>query len=268
MLCQMLSKAQPCLTGVTVGIGPVYAELAILAARCFEHWTGARAVVLGAGELARSQVEHPAALRLQLFEFTNSDDVVYFDADWLCVGPWSPLPDPNSHTLCACRDFVLTSEWPDQRYAFHSASFLEAPDETGVLDPADALREDYIAEVKRFAGLCTPPTRWINTGLMVLRREAHSALLTAALENYRGAVGHHPLYFEQPAFNKAVEMLDIPCRLLARKFNVLAARPAKWPATVVGVHIKPKRHREFLDAIRLRTITNPDDVRRYFCETE
>jgi len=256
------------ITGVTVGIGPVYEELARLAACCFEQWTGAPALVLGARELASSQVDHPAGLRLQVFDYTSADIVVYFDADWFCLGPWSPPIDHATSAVFACRDFVLTSEWPRQQYEFDSPAFLDGPVDAAVSDQPIGLRQDYVDEVRRFADLSSPPTQWINTGLMVLRRSAHVALLSTALENYQSIVGHHPEYFEQPAFNRAIETLGVPCRLLARKFNVLAARPTKWPAAVVGLHIKPKRHEEFLGAIRERTITTPDDVRRYFCEAK
>ncbi len=253
--------------GVTTGIGPLYSRVAPLAAKCFERHTGISAVVLGPKHFASSRVFHPAALRLQLFEYFDAQVIVYFDADWFCLRDWSPPELSSNRAIVACRDFVLTDEWPRQCYDFTSEAFLDAPtDDTSAEPSEETLRNDYIEEIRRFAGLSAPWTHWINSGLLILNRDHHRPLLNLALDLYLGTVGHHAEYYEQPALNKAIEMLGVPPTLIARKYNVLAAYESKWPSSVVGLHIKLKRHFEFVAAINSGALMTPDDVQLFFSE--
>lgn len=253
--------------GVTTGIGHLYSRVAPLAAKCFEHHTGISTVVLGDKHLASSRVLHPAALRLQLFEYFDAQVIVYFDADWFCLRDWSPLELSSNRAIIACRDFVLTDEWPRQHYDFSSAAFLDAPAPYTPAEPSEeTLRKDYIEEVRSFAGISAPWANWVNSGLIIFNRDHHRPLLDLALDLYLGAVGHHPEYYEQPALNKAIEMLGIPPMLIARKYNVLAAYESKWPSSVVGLHVKLKRHFAFVAAINAGSLNTPDEVHRFFSE--
>lgn len=250
--------------GVTVGVGYPYEQLAPLAATCFSEHTGLPVVILGAKELKASALPHPAALRLGVFEFVPSARVVYFDADWLCLADWAPQDLPETGQLVACRDFILTEEWPRQCYDFDSAGFLAEPDNIPDQSGPDVLRQDYIREIRAFCALSLAHRRWVNTGLLVMSREHHDNWLRTALRLYLGPVGHHGLYYEQPALLKAMEICALAVRLLPRKFNVLAAYERKWPSSVVGLHIKLKRHEQFLSGVSAGTICTPHHVRAYF----
>jgi lipopolysaccharide biosynthesis glycosyltransferase len=221
-------------------------------------------VILGEKEFLDSRVGHPAALRLRLFDYVAADRVIYFDADWLCVSDWVPPSPENGSEIVGCRDFILQSEWPHQRYMFDSDEFLACPPELG-LDAA-ALRHDYIETIRNFARLTIPCSRWLNTGFLILNRFEHEALFDKALSLYQGSVGHHPEYFEQPALMKAIDEMSVPIHLLPRRFNVLAAYERKWPASVVGLHIKPKRHPKFLAEISSSSVLSTFDIQRYFIE--
>ena len=203
---------------------------------------------------------HPAEVRLHLFDIIDEEEVVYFDADWFCLNPWIPGSlDPNF--LWACRDFVHQNEFPGQAYDFESRQFLE---EAGEPVTTATVRQDYVDDVLEFVKLGIPPFNWINTGLLVLRRKAHRQWLEFARELYLGPVGHHKHYFEQPSLMRALEELRLPYKLLPRRLNVLAAFPAMWPPQVIGLHVKTKRHSEFVSAATNRSVKNAADVAQYF----
>ena len=249
------------MVGVTIGVGALHSKLSNLAAACFTECTGLPAVCLGSEDQSKSRLRHPSALRLKAFDFVDADSIVFFDADWFCLRTWTPRAQAGRPEVVACRDFVLEDEWPLQIYDYRSSQFLEPP-EQGMAE--GVMRHDYIKDVSVFARLHTPPSRWINCGLMVLNREYHSPLLREALQLYLGGVGHHPLYFEQPAIMKALELCNIRVSLLARRFNVLAAFPAKWPRAVIGLHVKVKRHAAFVHEVIAGTIDTRAKVAAYF----
>jgi len=252
------------IVGVTIGIGYPHEHLAPLAASCFARYTGIPTVILGETELADSQMPHPAALKFRLFDCVNADRLVYFDADWLCLGKWDPKAMCHTTEVAACRDFILAEEWPGQRYEFDSKSFLDEPEDLPFEDTDNAVRTDYICEIRDFADILLPCSRWINTGLMILNRQSHAKWLDSSLELYLGAVGHHAFYYEQPALVKALEVLDIPIRLLPRRFNVLAAFDTQWHRAVIGLHIKAKRHHRFITGVTAGIISTPEQVAAYF----
>lgn len=249
--------------GVTVGVGSVYEKMAILAASCFTKHTGIPAIVLGDSQFAASKLPHPAALRLKLFEYVSAETVVYFDADWFCLSDWKPLVPTEPRPLLACRDFILKSESPDQHYEFESDNFHHTPNE-GCREDFDLLRHDYINEIRSFAGITLSCWQWINSGLMILRREPHVDLLNTALRLYLGQVGHHPVYFEQPAIIKAIECTQLPVHFLPRKFNVLAKHESKWPPSVVGLHVKIRRHSVFVQKVESGVICSTASLEQHF----
>lgn len=251
------------ITGVTVGVGPTHEMLAPLAALCFTANTGLPVRILGAKEFARSGVSHPAALRFQLFDYTDADTAIYFDADWFCVQSWQPWRYANHAAFIACRDFVLESEWPHQKYDYSSTAFHgDEISETIACD--EPLREDYITAIRHFSQIKRTPKRWINSGLFIATREPHETLFRRANELYETTVGHHADYYEQPALNKALEDTDIKLGFLSRKHNVLAAYEHRWPHSIVGLHVKIKRHEEFVGKVKSGEIADADAVRRHF----
>lgn len=246
--------------GVTVGVGPIYSKLAELSASCFTANTGMPSIVLGDKHFNNSNLLHPAALRLKLFDIIDCERVIYFDADWFCLQHWDPsTAKPSSH-LFACRDFMLTSEWPHQEYAFDSDGFNLSPIEPTGDAFTDQIRTDYIDEVANFASLKLPWYRWINTGLLVLSRCHHRTLLALALKLYKEQVGHHERYYEQPALMKAIEVLGIQVHQLPRRFNVLAASERRWPNQVIGLHVKVTRNTTFVNSVLHGSICHPDQV--------
>lgn len=252
------------IVGVTVGIGSPYEELAALASSCFRAHTGIPSITLGPEMLRASGLSHAAALRLKLFDFVDAEIVVYFDADWFCLRPWNPLSLAESSHLLACRDFVLTQDWPRQDYDFRSTEFGETPALLPRDVPSDALRLDYIREIAEFADIQLPWHRWINSGLLIMRKKEHKPWLELALKLYTGEVGHHSKYYEQPALVKAIELMNLPVRPLARCYNVLAASERRWPKQVVGLHVKISRNPTFVSRVVDGSISSPSHVLETF----
>lgn len=249
--------------GVTVGVGLLHAKLAKLAATCFTTHTGLPVAVLGPDELAHSGLVHPAALRLRAFDYVDADVVVYFDSDWLCLNPWSPALYARNRAFIACRDFILQSEWPEQRYDYGSSAFKADGAHEGF--PIDGpVRDDYISQVAMFAGLNTGSHRWINTGLFIAHRQEHESVLSHAVALYGISVGHHPEYYEQPALNKAIEATNTRLLFLSRKHNVLAAYERIWDRSVIGLHAKMKRHGTFIAKLNTGQLTTAAAVRHHF----
>src|SRR5438067_12206204 len=75
--------------GITIGTGEYYSRLAKRAARAVEEKTGVKTIVLGDEHFAASGLPAPHSLKLRLFDFTEDDFVMYFDADMVCLNSFN-----------------------------------------------------------------------------------------------------------------------------------------------------------------------------------
>lgn len=252
--------------GVTIGVGSPFRKLADLAAACVEKHTGLTCHILNETHFNRSGLKHPAALRLAMFEYFNDSDILYFDADWLCMNSWDPLSFLGSQNVIACRDFTLDTHYPKQEYAFDDPAFVGAPNTNFSSIECGNPRLDLCKEIVDFTGTSTPFQRWPNTGLLLLNRRLHSRWLQRALTLYCSTVGHHLEYFEQPALIKALDDSDVSIDFLPRKYNVLAIKKTQWPRNVVGLHVKLKHHPDFIQALLSGQIQTPEHAQSYFLQ--
>lgn len=250
--------------GVTIGISPVYKALANLSAKCFNEMTGLEVLILGEKELEQSGLTHPASLKLKTFDFVNDDNVLYFDADWFCTKNWNPTIFSNSKTIAACNDFVLNIDFPKQYPEYDIRKFDDYHLNNLAFHPTTEIRTDYIKEIKRFSGTELEFGKWINTGLWIANKNYHHEWLNKSLEYYFGSVGHHPEYYEQPAMNKAIEELELEINYLSRKYNTLIVSEKKWSDSLVGLHVKLKHHKDFIDKIISNQIQSSKQVNEYF----
>ncbi|HXE53252.1 MAG TPA: glycosyltransferase [Tepidisphaeraceae bacterium] len=166
---------------VTIGVGP-FADLARLAAREVRARTGLDTIVLGEKELTASGLTDPTSLKFRLFDYVSADNLLYFDADMVCLDTW----DPSRYFGCA--EIV-------------------------------AVRERMVDSVLNEAAQWNvPPEDYFNSGLLICNRRAHRRWLAEA-ESLRHAL---PTAFrDQSPLNAARCRLNIPLKLLDRRFNWL-----------------------------------------------
>ncbi len=233
--------------GVTIGIGRLYEKSARLAADCLKAQTGLDSVILDAGHWERSGLAHPAALKLRVLDLTAHDEVLYFDADWFCVGAWSPTQFVGHRNIVACHDFVMETDWPRQEHDLMSEAFAGDPRRRFVVGYPGEPRRDYIDEVKSFTGMSMHYSLWPNTGFFMVSRRYHRRWLEHAERIYSADGGHHPDYYEQPAMVRALEQLDLAVDFLPRRFNVLVCRPGRWPRCSIGLHLKLGLQEQFCE---------------------
>jgi hypothetical protein len=241
---------------ITIGVGPLYRRAAELAAECLRLHTGLSTIILDSSYFVGSGLRHPAALKLQLFDLTTEDSVLYFDADWFCLGEWSPQAlASETAEMVACHDFVLWRDLTDHSYEFDQSRNQKPVDDFPGSGEYD-LRQPYIDEITNFCELRLPPWKWINSGLFIANRERHWDLMRLAESYYLSCPGHHPKYYEQPALVKAIETFGYSIRFLPRRYNVLTTRPTRWACSVIGAHLKLSECHAFAEMIKTLEI-NP-----------
>jgi hypothetical protein len=164
---------------VTIGVGP-YAHLAQLAARELGARTGLRTVVLGDREFEGSGFEWPHYLKFRLFDLIDAENLLYFDADIVCLEAWDP------------------------RAYFGSPAVV-------------AVREGMVEVVRReSAEWGVPSEEHFNSGMMILNRRHHLQLLNHA-ESLRSL--RPTCLYEQLPLNAARVRLGVPVKLLDRRYN-------------------------------------------------
>lgn len=132
---------------VTIGTGP-FVELARLAAREVAARTGLETVILGPKHLKESGLESPLFLKFRIFDLIKAENVLYFDADIVCLGSWDPTRWFDNPAIVAVRDrmvgFVLNeaAQWgiPPRDY-FNGGMFIaNRPHHHGLLKLAESIR--------------------------------------------------------------------------------------------------------------------------------
>jgi hypothetical protein len=184
---------------VTIGVGE-YAEMAGLAAREMGARTGLRTVVLGGREFAASGLDHPAFLKFRVFDLVEAENVLYFDADTVCLADWDPGPLLDGGPAIAC------------------------------------VRERMVPLVlEESARWGVAPAEHFNTGLFVINRRNHETWLRRAealRDRFPTALK------DQLPLNAARVEMGIPLRLLDRRYNWLGfgASSLSHEAPVVVAH--------------------------------
>jgi hypothetical protein len=166
---------------ITIGVGR-YAEMAVHAAGLLARQTGLRTRVLGPVDFASSGLRHPHDLKFRLFDFSDDPDVLYFDADLVCLRPWDPLGFRGCEGLIAVRDLVSD------------------------MVRAEAQRADV------------PVDDYFNSGFFIANRERHATWLRAA---ERVAEQYRKPFVDQTALNAARRIVGLPFCPVERKYNWL-----------------------------------------------
>lgn len=249
---------------VTIGINPLFKALASLSANCIQETTGLDTLILTEKELKQSELLHPAALKLKVFDFTNDNTVLFFDADWFSINNWNPNVYENNEAIIGCHDFILSDDWTEQYATTDIRSPEEYFNDITLFSHRKNLRTDYIEEIERFNSTTNSFSKWINTGFWIANKTNHTKWLSDSLKFYNGLPGHHPQYYEQPAMNKAIDNSNPKIEYLSRKFNTLVATRTKWPNFLIGLHVKIKHNKTFSDLVMQKKITTVAQVREQF----
>lgn len=165
---------------VTVGVG-AFAEMARLAASRLTQMTGVSTLVLGEAEFKQSGLTKATYLRFRAFDHVDDEDVMYFDADQVCLRGWNPVAFRDREAIVAVRDRMIPQIFADA-------------EERGVL-----------------------ASRYFNTGLLIINRSRHRPWLRDAEEYVR----QHPQlpFVDQSALNAICAQGAIPVRFLDRRYN-------------------------------------------------
>jgi hypothetical protein len=165
---------------ITVGVGR-FAEMAQHAAAALTRMTGLSVRILDDAEYVRSGLAHPVYLRFRAFDACADEDVLYFDADLVCLRSWDPSAMRDPEAIVAVRDRMMPPVFQDAAAG-------------GV--PADG---------------------YFNAGLFIANRRRHRAWLEAA-EAY---VRQRPnlLFRDQSALNALRVSMGIPLWPLDRRYN-------------------------------------------------
>jgi len=184
--------------GVTIGVGP-YREMAKKSAAALSERTGLRTIILGDGDYCGTKKSPPHHLKFKLFKLIDDDDILYFDADLVCVEDWCPQQYAGSESIVAVRDF-----W-----------FLQ-----------------NIAQDAKRLGIAARD--YFNSGFLILNRRAHQGVLSLA-ENLLRDVAPTP-FRDQSHLNLAARLLEVPVRFLDRRYNWIDYRHSELSSLVKPVN--------------------------------
>jgi ADP-heptose:LPS heptosyltransferase len=170
-----------CGVAVTIGTGP-FESMAPLAAREVRALTGLETVVLGAKEFAASGLSHPSLLKFRIFDLIRADNVLYFDADMVCLERWDPRRYFGDRAIIAVRERML-----------------------------DTIRQEA-------SDWGMPAEEYFNAGMFIASAAHHRPWLRLAESLY--PAGGLTL-FDQSPLNAARHRLGVPIRMLDRRYNWL-----------------------------------------------
>ena len=174
-------KVRPRGVAVTIGVGS-FQELAQLAARRMAERTGLDTVILGPDHLKESGLESPLFLKFRIFDLVKAENVLYFDADMVCLEQWDPSAWFGGPSVVAVRERML-----------------------GLI----------VAEAANWG---IPLPEYFNAGMFIANAMHHGRWLKLAESIRFERPTHLP---DQSPINAARYRLDIPLKLLNRRFNWL-----------------------------------------------
>ena len=149
------------MAAVTIGVGPLWEELAAAAAEAVRRHTGLPVRTLGREEFRRSRLAIPTMLKAAVFDFLTDETLLVFDADLFFVRPWDPRRYAGRREIVCVRDFG---------YERH-------------------VREDT-------ARFDIPADDYFNAGLFIVNRTHHHEMLEYAKRSMNEA--RSPLYEQGP----------------------------------------------------------------------
>jgi hypothetical protein len=191
---------------VTIAVGGMWEKLAELAAASVRARTGLSTRVLGAVEMSRFGKRVPQHLKFKLFEACpDVETILYFDADTLFLRNWDPRVFAGRSEMVCVRDEPPTHD-------------------------AQAWKR-LLAEAKK-AGL--PVEDYFNSGLLILHRAHHSALLARAEQE---AAEFCSVFHDQTYLNRARRVLGVSALWLPGEYNRIGRNFSAEGSPVVIGHL-------------------------------
>jgi len=164
---------------VTIGVGR-HERLARLAAREVHERTGLETIILRSKDFEATGLEQPHFLKFRLFDLIDAENILFFDADLVCLENWDPSVLFDRPEIVAVRER-------------QNELVMRESSEWGV--PAD---------------------EYLNTGMLIINRQHHRSWLgQAELLKSR----HYTCLHEQSPLNAARVQLGMPVKFLDRRYN-------------------------------------------------
>jgi hypothetical protein len=171
--------------GVTIGIGAKWKEVAEISAREMSRHTGLTCHVVDEVPVGVS-VSHPSWLKLHVFDmFPSEDEILFFDADVLCIRDWEPKDDLGQYIYMGNPQFRICNDE-------HSVAVHQECQQFGIKGTS----------------------RYFNAGLWIAQRH-HDPIL-------KRAAAHGPVFgtwLEQTALS--VELQNENVSVIPSQFNKL-----------------------------------------------
>jgi hypothetical protein len=168
------------MVAVTIGIAR-YAKMAVYAAKAVRQNTGLETFVVGDKHFRRSGLAKPHHLKFRLFDLVGADQLMYFDADLVCLNAWDPASVADPEAIVAVRD----------------------------RDSSRVRRDAELAKVRR--------EEYFNSGMFIISRHRHLPWLRAA-ERHTKTIARSS-FFDQTALNSTRGQMGLPIKLLNRRYN-------------------------------------------------
>lgn len=166
---------------VTIGVGE-YKAMAEHAAMAVKKMTGLNTVVLCQDQFRTSGLPYPHFLKLRLFDLLDEEDLLFFDADIVCLNKWDPRAFTPNKNIVAVAD-----------------------------------RQDHPLIKKACMTWRIPRGQYFNTGMLIVNRTFHDEWLKAT-ELF---IQSHPLMplYDQTPLNIVQQNMGLSVTLLDRRYN-------------------------------------------------
>lgn len=210
---------------VTIGVGPRFAPLAEMAAASCAARTGLPVSILGEEAMAKHGAKTPSGLKFKLFDaFPDAATILYFDADLIFLQSW------DARQWAGADEFICVRDLSDM---------------------------DWIISDARSIGI--PPRDYFNSGLFIVNRTRHAAMLRLAGELY-GRIHTH--FTDQTHLNAARAWLNLPARYLPKTHNWLVLEKDGSPdlKDAVAAHLLSLDQKPHATQLRYHQYWKPEPV--------
>ncbi len=180
---------------VTIGTGR-YTQLAQHAARAVQEMTGLETRVLTDEHFAASGLPTPHFLKLRLFELTDAESVLFFDADIVCLKPWRPQEFANRDAIVAVADLLSIARGECRKWNIPIGEYIN----TGMMILNRASHQEWLRETEHFVKTHPPANLYDQTPLNIVRHQLGLRLELLDRRYNWLSFGYGSLCYKVPAF--------------------------------------------------------------------
>jgi hypothetical protein len=180
---------------VTIGTGR-YAQLAQHAARAVQEMTGLQTVILNEEHFAASGLPTPHFLKLRLFELTDAESVLFFDADIICLKPWRPHEFASQDAIVAVADLLSIARGECRKWSIPLGEYIN----TGMMILNRASHQEWLRETEHFVKTHPPANLYDQTPLNIVRHQLGLRLELLDRRYNWLSFGYGSLCYQVPVF--------------------------------------------------------------------